>query len=271
MDKGISGTMYTATGQTIKEIVKNIDVAAMLFGAGPVTYFKVHAFNTTPQKLNDTIHQAIQLAERAYIGKLATKYPIPRVYGSFYTWFSQNEEPVAVGYERVQSSRLLTRSNLSGNNLARMINRILTPKNSITGSSLALHMVSGKGPATVSASQQGGLTSAWRRAQVHAVANTAVPDGLTTWSANQALEDAGKWINENTERSWDAWAPNTGAYLNEANQYNPKWKELFYGDKYDRLWEIKQKYDPQDTLFVEQGVGSHRWKYDMTSGKLCRT
>lgn len=58
--------------------------------------------------------------------------------------------------------------------------------------------------------------------------------------------------------------------MNSGNVFSRSWKRDFYADNYDRLLEIKQKYDPTESLFVYSGVGSDRWEYDLHSGLLCQ-
>lgn len=77
-------------------------------------------------------------------------------------------------------------------------------------------------------------------------------------------------MNENKETIWREWAPDTGSYMNEGNCFNTDFKHDFYGTSYDRLLEIKRKYDPSESLFVLTGVGSDEWDYNLNSGKLCR-
>lgn len=48
-------------------------------------------------------------------------------------------------------------------------------------------------------------------------------------------------------------------------------KYNFYGDNYERLLEIKRKYDPSESLFIWSGLGSDMWNYDLKSGLLCCT
>jgi FAD/FMN-containing dehydrogenase len=269
MDAGITGTFYAAVGSTISQFVKDIDSSTMLFGTGPVTYVPLFAFDSNPQKMNATIFHAINLIQRSFGENIILKYSIPRPFSRYWYWYRQTQEDMTVAYERIQSSRLLTKEHMAAN-LQSLIQRILKPKSSMVGSVLVLDMVGGKGPASIPQNKRSGLNPAWRKAYIHATANTAIPDGLTTWSAKQALEDTGKWLNENTEKVWDAWAPAAGAYMHEANQFNPRWKEQFFGANYQRLWSIKKKYDPSETLFVQQGVGSHLWNYDLISGRLCQ-
>lgn len=58
-------------------------------------------------------------------------------------------------------------------------------------------------------------------------------------------------------------------YLNEANHMYADWKETFYGNKYERLLSVKNKYGPQQLLYMKTGVGSDRWDED-GNGRLCR-
>lgn len=63
-----------------------------------------------------------------------------------------------------------------------------------------------------------------------------------------------------------AGGPRSGAYSNEADVHEPDFQWTFFGPNYDRLSEIKRKYDPDDLFIVGAGVGSERWD---ESG-LCR-
>ncbi|KAK1230138.1 hypothetical protein PQX77_006785, partial [Marasmius sp. AFHP31] len=63
--------------------------------------------------------------------------------------------------------------------------------------------------------------------------------------------------------------PGSGAYLNEADPYEPAFKEAFYGSKYNRLLEIKDKWDPDQVLYGSLAVGGDRWQ-ETEEGRLCR-
>ncbi|KAF5352996.1 hypothetical protein D9758_007905 [Tetrapyrgos nigripes] len=87
-------------------------------------------------------------------------------------------------------------------------------------------------------------------------------------------------------------APNSGTYLNEvrilgspllsvamwvinalttlqADSDEPNWQHAFYGENYDQLLEIKDKYDPDQMLYGSTAVGGDRWAED-EDGRLCR-
>lgn len=50
-----------------------------------------------------------------------------------------------------------------------------------------------------------------------------------------------------------------GAYLNEADAYDPDFRSTFWGPNYPRLAQIKQKWDPEGLFIVRSGVGSEHW------------
>lgn len=59
-----------------------------------------------------------------------------------------------------------------------------------------------------------------------------------------------------------------GAYLSETDFQDPNFKSNFYGGHYNRLLEIKQKYDPDDLFYAKTAVGSDRWEQKL-DGRLC--
>lgn len=62
----------------------------------------------------------------------------------------------------------------------------------------------------------------------------------------------------------------SGAYLNEGDWNQPNWKSFFYGANYNKLRDIKDKYDPDQVFYGRTAVGSERW-VDREDGRLCRT
>lgn len=57
-------------------------------------------------------------------------------------------------------------------------------------------------------------------------------------------------------------APGAGAYLSEADFFDPNWKTRYWGPNFDRLAAVKKRYDPEGLFFVHQGVGSDEWSAD---------
>jgi FAD/FMN-containing dehydrogenase len=66
-------------------------------------------------------------------------------------------------------------------------------------------------------------------------------------------------------RSFDALsaiAPGAGAYLAEADFFDPDWKRSYWGSNFDRLAAVKKRYDPDGLFFTHHGVGSDEWSAD---------
>jgi FAD/FMN-containing dehydrogenase len=50
--------------------------------------------------------------------------------------------------------------------------------------------------------------------------------------------------------------PGSGAYVNEADYFEPEWQRSFWGVNYPRLLAIKKRVDPENIFRVHHGVGS---------------
>lgn len=57
-------------------------------------------------------------------------------------------------------------------------------------------------------------------------------------------------------------APGAGAYLSEADFFDPNWKQSYWGSNFDRLASVKKRYDPDGLFFTHHGVGSDEWSTD---------
>lgn len=57
-------------------------------------------------------------------------------------------------------------------------------------------------------------------------------------------------------------APNSGAYVNECDYFQSDWQSALWGPNYQRLLDIKRRYDPDGLFFVHHGVGTEGWSAD---------
>ena len=67
----------------------------------------------------------------------------------------------------------------------------------------------------------------------------------------------------------EAVTPGSGAYMNEADFQQPNWQSTFYGTNYNKLKQIKKKYDPKDMFYNIKSVGSEAWTV-AKDGRMCR-
>ncbi|KAK1585490.1 uncharacterized protein LY79DRAFT_581098 [Colletotrichum navitas] len=72
----------------------------------------------------------------------------------------------------------------------------------------------------------------------------------------------------------EAATSGSGAYLNEADplvypqEAVDKWKTAFYGENYNRLYEIKKRWDPDSVFYAFTAVGSDEFIQD-AAGRVC--
>jgi len=102
---------------------------------------------------------------------------------------------------------------------------------------------------------------AWRRTYVHAATGAAFASHNLTARA-QAISAVGRASDALKEL-----APDMGAYINEANRFEPEWQKVFWGDNYDRLLKIKRDVDPDDVFWCQPCVGHDRW--EEVDDRLC--
>ncbi|GME34364.1 Fad/Fmn-containing isoamyl alcohol oxidase [Neofusicoccum parvum] len=106
---------------------------------------------------------------------------------------------------------------------------------------------------------------AWR--EVTVVSVLATPWNFTApWSEMVADQDK---INNVLVPKLKELAPESGAYLSEANFREPDWKRAFYGRNYQKLREVKAKYDPRSVFYATTAVGSDEWVIG-DDGRLCK-
>lgn len=61
----------------------------------------------------------------------------------------------------------------------------------------------------------------------------------------------------------------SGVYVNEADFQDPDWKRNYCGENYERLLEVKERYDPEHVFYALTGVGSDFW-VEKEDGRLCK-
>lgn len=54
----------------------------------------------------------------------------------------------------------------------------------------------------------------------------------------------------------------------QAYVYQPDWQQVFWGENYERLWEIKRRVDPHDVFWCHPCVGNEGW--EEVGRRLCK-
>lgn len=74
-------------------------------------------------------------------------------------------------------------------------------------------------------------------------------------------------------KAMEALTPGMGTYLNEADGFDPQWKKNWFGENYNWLKSVKDKYDPEGVFWCWRCVGNEVWeevKGGTTYGPLCK-
>lgn len=117
------------------------------------------------------------------------------------------------------------------------------------------------------------INPAWRETCLHAIlaifwSENATQDEIVNASRTLTVDWMGKWRNASL---------GAGSYMSEADVDEPNFQQSFYGTNYDKLYDLKQRYDPHGVFYTPTGVGSEDWyitdqiDYITTqNGRLCR-
>ncbi|KAF2269519.1 FAD-binding domain-containing protein [Lojkania enalia] len=185
-------------------------------------------------------------------------------YSNYFAMWDSNigNEPVASA-GLAMGSRLIPPEALTADphRLARILQNVTAP---IQGSPALLYanMVSNDNHNILN---EVSTTPAWRDATLHLIV-------LEGFNDSYALSEAQPVFNRLTyERValLKSLAPESGAYFNEADAFDPNWQYDFWGHNYPRLRQIKERYDPDSVLWCLSCVGSEEWAED-ENGRLCR-
>lgn len=123
------------------------------------------------------------------------------------------------------------------------------------------------------------VNPAWRVALAHVMLLT--PWDQTDWANETGLAKAKNVSDELTfvwTAKWRDLTPGSGAYLSESDYIEPDFQHSFWGHNYERLYAIKQQYDPMGLFYAQNAVGSEDWTLDeyilgnlpSQAGRLCR-
>ncbi|KAI0459497.1 FAD-binding domain-containing protein [Xylaria acuta] len=271
MDQGVVGSGTVSTGDAARH-----SLGLSQPPPGNVASLDLWAYNSTHESLGallTTVRENILKSLGNSSSLISMTISEPTTTPNYTAFFNAiNTSPSPAGQIGLASSRLLGHlelSELPQADLGLYLKRIMASHTKGAGSVLSIVLQSGPGPRKVPRERRGAVNPTWRKTYVHMIATGADGD-LEGRSPSQFLDETAQWVEVNQETVWRQWAPETGAYMNEANPFNSQWKHDFYGTNYDSLVQIKRKYDPTYTLSVLSGVDSDFWTYRLDTGLLCQ-
>ncbi|KAI5917047.1 FAD-binding domain-containing protein [Camillea tinctor] len=106
---------------------------------------------------------------------------------------------------------------------------------------------------------------AWREALYTLNVGIVYGADVTPEELHTIQRQANEW-----QKLFSPVTPGGGAYVNEAVFDNPNWKADYFGENYDKLLEIKNKYDPEFALWQHTSVGADAYWEVADDGRLCR-
>ncbi|KAK2685878.1 hypothetical protein QWA68_015090, partial [Fusarium oxysporum] len=248
-DKGVSG-YYTMGGPPSSQTL-TLSGSLFLWNGSNETFFEVmQPIQQLLSKANGTVASSIYTL------------PIP----SFeYLLKNLPDMEHASSDTSITASRLITKQVVLNKTLelAETLQRI-GPQATIPSGEIP--NVSVSGTLTISRTPvDNALNPAWREAVVHLVLSQSWNESLSNARAKSIVRD----MTYNKLNALWQLDPASGAYLNEANAFEPGWQQSFFGRGYPRLYTIKDKYDPKRLFWCLKCVGSEDW-VQQGDGRLCK-
>ncbi|KAL9037646.1 MAG: hypothetical protein Q9214_005608 [Letrouitia sp. 1 TL-2023] len=182
---------------------------------------------------------------------VSSSYAVP--YPSFSEGYPTIALPQSVGFDLRLGSRLFDRDALTAN--PAKLNSALRTSTPVPNTLLG-HLVAGPGPRTVRIpGGDNAVLPAWRQAYTHIIL-PRVWDQSDPVTAKVIQDD----LRNTRVPALVGVAPNTGAYVNEADPTTPgNWQATFWGANYARLKSLKAKWDPKGVFFCRLCVGFEDW------------
>ncbi|KAF6800167.1 FAD binding domain-containing protein (isoamyl alcohol oxidase) [Colletotrichum sojae] len=231
--------------------------SSSIFAINPLT-----AYNKTAEEAKAILQPFLDV-----LAELAIPYSSAATnYSSYRDHYDKWMGPLPYGHVEVESynfgSRLVPRAVLSDTtSRAAYVDAIRygADKHGVLSAGVALN-------ATAPAGVDNAVNPHWRNAAIHVQYSTAWSNDPADWE--QMIADQ-KTMTEDIIPPIEAATPGSGNYVNEADFNMPDWKEKFFGGNYDRLLEIKKKWDASGLFYALKTVGSDAWNV-AADGRMCR-
>lgn len=175
----------------------------------------------------------------------------------FSEWHKFTETPAIsrngpVGLGMMIAGRFIPRDLFATNeNIDQLVNAVLTAMQfSYTNKAGGSAQLYSTGPWNHPDNSKTGVNPEWRNALWHVVMGAAwissTPSTLRTQIQNTVSASV---------QPFKALTPGGGSYLNEGDWSEENWQQTFFGANYDRLLEVKRRYDPTGLFNCWKCVG----------------
>lgn len=190
-------------------------------------------------------------------------FPVPNISSTFELLLAGPQYD-STGSTAMLASRLYSKDLLTSQDGPARLTEAWKSLGLAPGSTIVGHVVAGGAVVANGDKIDSAVNPAWRKTVTHLLFSGG-------WKATATLAEQQAIIKNMTEvqipilRSVEG-EDKMGAYLNEANGYEPGFQQSFWGSHYPRLYKIKQKWDPTGLFIARRGVGSEDWD----DAGLCR-
>ncbi|KFY13971.1 hypothetical protein V492_02933 [Pseudogymnoascus sp. VKM F-4246] len=194
-----------------------------------------------------------------------------KVFDSFLSWYNSHRH-LSDGQNRpMMASRFFDKNSLaSQNNMKSLLETLISGQGNQTSTKSATLFNLVAGGKVLEPQPYTSVNPAWRKTYV-------VMQQIDFWPDNAGYEEISQVKEDLTFKKLKAmkdFAPGMGTYGNEADPYDPDWKNDWWGDMYDELLMVKKKYDPEDVFWCWRCVGNDAWAESTGAGlygPLCST
>ena len=158
--------------------------------------------------------------------------------------------PTAIG------SRLVSRAFIASPHGPRAVADAMASLELAPGDAISGNVVSGGAVAT--SEVDSAVHPAWRRTLAHMMVVRGWPAGSGVAREREVRGEITR-VQVPVLKELALEGEEMGAYLNEGDGDEPEFQEVFWGENYEQLLEIKSKWDPEGLFVVRAGVGSEQW------------
>jgi hypothetical protein len=249
---------YTAIQTFHEELPRMVDAGTMVVYYFTSSFFAISpltAYNKTGDQVKNILTPFLKKLNSKNINYTSTYSE----FGTYYEHYDKYFGPLPVGNIQVGIAQYA----------ARLIPRSVVAEISSTWRAVVEKGATWIGVGTnvnpFDSPMKSSVHPAWRNAIIHAT--LTLPWNFSApWSDAVATQE--KMTGEIMPLV-EAATPGSGAYVNEGDWRQPNFQTTFWGTNYERLLEIKKKWDPTDFFYATVGVGSEAWSIPH-DGRMCR-